>query len=85
MQENNKFYVYIHTRATIGGVFYVGKGHGKRAWSKESRNRHWHRIVRKYDYNVIIIEDDLTEEEAKLLESNIHNAMELVLAPYFLK
>jgi hypothetical protein len=28
---------------------------------------------------------DLTEEKAKLLESNIHNVMELVLAPYFLK
>jgi hypothetical protein len=28
---------------------------------------------------------DLTEEEAKLLESNIHNVMELVLAPYFKK
>lgn len=27
---------------------------------------------------------DLNEKEAKLLESNIHNAMELVLAPYFL-
>ena len=26
---------------------------------------------------------DLTEEEAELLESNIHNMMELVLAPYF--
>jgi hypothetical protein len=28
---------------------------------------------------------DLTEDEAKLLESNIHNAMELVLATYFKK
>jgi len=26
---------------------------------------------------------NLTEDEAKLLESNIHNVMELVLAPYF--
>lgn len=26
---------------------------------------------------------DLTESEAKLLESNIHNAMELVLSKYF--
>lgn len=26
---------------------------------------------------------DLTEEEAKLLESNLHNALELVLARYF--
>lgn len=31
------------------------------------------------------MELDLTEDEAKLLESNIHNAMELVLAPYFKK
>ena len=28
---------------------------------------------------------NLSEEDAKLLESNIHNAMELVLAPYFNK
>jgi hypothetical protein len=28
---------------------------------------------------------DLSESEAKLLESNIHNAMELVLAPYFIE
>jgi len=26
----------------------------------------------------------LSEEEAKLLEANIHNAMELVLKPYFM-
>lgn len=28
---------------------------------------------------------DLSEKEAKLLEDNIHNAMELVLAKYFTK
>ena len=28
---------------------------------------------------------DLTEEEATLLEANLHNAVELVLAPYFVK
>jgi hypothetical protein len=26
---------------------------------------------------------DLTKDEAKLLEANLHNAVELVLAPYF--
>jgi hypothetical protein len=26
---------------------------------------------------------DLTEQEAELLEQNIHNALELVLAPYY--
>lgn len=28
---------------------------------------------------------ELTEAEAKVLETNMHNAMELVLAPYFVK
>lgn len=28
---------------------------------------------------------DLSEEEAKILETNVHNAMELVLAGYFQK
>ncbi len=28
---------------------------------------------------------DISEEEAKLLEANIHNALELVLAQYFIK
>lgn len=49
------------------------------------------------NYNIVINDDkisvevelpmelELNEEEAKLLEANIHNAMELVLAPYFLK
>ncbi len=27
----------------------------------------------------------LSEEQAEILETNIHNAMELVLAPYFFK
>ncbi len=31
------------------------------------------------------MELDLTEKDAKLLEDNIHNAMELVLARYFEK
>ena len=28
---------------------------------------------------------DLTEEAAEMLEANLHNAMELVLAPYFVR
>jgi len=28
---------------------------------------------------------DLTEDEAKILEANLHNAVELALAPYFKK
>ncbi len=29
------------------------------------------------------MELDLSEQDAKLLEANVHNALELVLAPYF--
>jgi len=50
-----KFYVYTHHRATDGSVFYVGKGHGKRAWSKSRSNPHWQNIVKKNGYYVKIV------------------------------
>jgi len=63
----NKFYVYVHTRATDGSIFYVGKGEGKRAWSK-NRNKHWKNIATKHGYNVTILLNNLTEEQAFILE-----------------
>lgn len=41
------FYIYEHIRPDTGVVFYVGKGKGKRAYSKISRNKHWNNIVSK--------------------------------------
>ena len=75
MEERNDFYVYIHTRATHGTIFYVGKGKGKRAWSKFNRNKHWKHIVAKYGYNVVIVQEDLTEEQAFMLEKEIITAL----------
>jgi len=68
MEERNDFYVYVHTRATDGSIFYVGKGKGKRAWSKYSRNKHWKHIVAKHGYNVVIVQRDLTEGQSLELE-----------------
>jgi len=68
MEERNDFYVYVHTRATDGRIFYVGKGMEKRAWSKYSRNKHWKHIVAKYGYNVAIVQDSLTDEQSLTLE-----------------
>jgi len=63
-----KFYVYIHKRPDES-VFYVGKGSGNRAWTKSCRNNHWHHIVEKHgSYQVEILEDSLTEQEALCLE-----------------
>lgn len=64
---NNVFYVYIH-RKLNGEIFYVGKGRDKRAWSPHGRNTFWKNTVLKYEYNVSIIEDNLSESQAFELE-----------------
>jgi len=64
----NEFYIYIHTKQDTGEIFYVGKGKGKRAYSKHSRSKFWNNIVDKYGYNVIIFENGLSEVEAFKLE-----------------
>lgn len=66
----NDYYVYEHIRLDNNSCFYVGKGRGKRAWTK-SRNEHHDRIVKKYGMKVNIIKDNLTEKEAFDLEKEI--------------
>ena len=62
------FYVYAHINLVTNKIFYIGKGKGDRAYTKESRNPHWHNTVKKYDYEVLILDDNLAEEEAFNLE-----------------
>ena len=61
-------YIYLHRRNDTGEVFYVGKGTGKRAWKKQDRNEHWHRVVNKAGYTVEIIAKGLTDAEAYWVE-----------------
>jgi hypothetical protein len=61
-------YVYRHIRKDKDQVFYIGigtddKGKHTRAFSK-NRNRYWKRIVDKTDYEVEILFDDITKEDA---------------------
>lgn len=52
---HKQFYVYIHKKPD-GTPFYVGKGHGRRAYNFYSRSE-WHKnIVAKYGKNNIIVE-----------------------------
>lgn len=65
-----RFYVYGHYDKD-GVPFYIGKGTKGRAWDKD-RHRLWHRYVENHlqgEYEVVILEDDLTSEEAEELEN----------------
>lgn len=64
MISNNKYYVYGHINLTTNEIFYVGKGFGDRCSSLYGRSKYWHRIVKKYGYDIITIEDGLTNEES---------------------
>ena len=61
-RQNTKtsFYVYIHKTLT-GRVFYVGKGHGRRAWSHRDRSTRWTATVRKHGLQIEIVESHLLE------------------------
>ena len=55
-------YTYAHLKPD-GTIFYIGKGIGRRAYSK-NRNDYWKRIVAKYGYEIQILAYWDTEEEA---------------------
>lgn len=54
------YYVYVHRRKSDGSVFYVGKGHGYRAWATK-RSAYWSKIARKHGFTVEIVENGYTE------------------------
>lgn len=66
-------YLYRHIRLDTNQVFYIGigsdnKGKFQRAYSRKCRNFHWGNVINKVSYDVEIILDDLTWEEACLKE-----------------
>ncbi len=71
-QENPRAnYVYAHVDSR-GQAFYIGKGAGRRAWSKD-RHPLWHRYVEKHlngTYAVQILQDNLSEGESEELEAD---------------
>jgi hypothetical protein len=67
------YYVYVHKDRITGGVFYVGKGSGKRAYDTNSRNpRWWERVKSLSDGWVVeIVGQDMSELEAFALEAEL--------------
>ena len=60
--------IYLHKRLDTGEVFYVGIGGGKRPWETGNRNKFWRNIVKKAGYEVVVIEDCLTWDQAYEIE-----------------
>jgi hypothetical protein len=64
-------YLYRHIRLDTMQPFYIGVGKEEkagrypRAYSDQSRNKHWHSIVKKTDYRVDILMQDLEYREAE--------------------
>lgn len=60
-------YVYRHIRLDKNQPFYIGVGlsdNHRRAYEKRHRNVYWNNIISKTAYEVEILIDNLTEEEA---------------------
>lgn len=55
---------YHHIRRDTNEVFYVGIGDPTRPYVDESRNPHWHHIVNKVGYDVLVINENLSWEDA---------------------
>lgn len=64
------FYVYAHVKKS-GEIFYLGKGKGRRAWSKKDRNDEWHKIVLEHGISPVILADGLSEESAYFEEQEL--------------
>ena len=61
--------VYLHKKKNTDIVFYVGIGNNtKRAYTRASRNKWWTSIADKYGYDVEIIKENISWDEACLLE-----------------
>jgi hypothetical protein len=70
MKHMNNYYVYAHQKETDGKCFYIGKGSGKRAWTKQARNQYWKNVVNKHGYKVIILVNNISEIKALELEQS---------------
>jgi hypothetical protein len=70
---DDKFYVYAHFIPHESEPFYIGRGCRKRAYSHQGRNKWWNNIVKKYGYEVKILYENLSNEQANELEKQLIN------------
>lgn len=70
MDEDRRYYVYLHRQLNDHTVFYIGKGTGGRCKNSNGRSKDWKEIALEMDFYWEIYKDNLTEE-AFLLETEL--------------
>ena len=70
MKMNNKV-LYFNINNVKNEVFYVGIGNLKRDKSKHKRSNNWLSYIKKYDYDIMIEESNISWDEACELDSSI--------------
>jgi len=64
-----QYYVYTHLNPQTKEVFYVGIGKGNRAWNQwAGRNKFWENYVNKYGFEVEIVAENITRNQAGKIE-----------------
>ena len=63
------YYVYQHKTADTNSIFYIGKGKGKRAFTKCNRSQYWKNVVAKHGLQIDFVVKDVDEELAFLVEA----------------
>ena len=70
--EETVFCVYAHYKTGEEYIpFYIGKGKKHRPYAVDSRNKHWHNVVKKHGYYVKILAENLSEFDAFYLEKQL--------------
>lgn len=65
--------LYFHRRKDTNEVFYVGIGNSKRPYKTYGRSDWWWNIVNKVGYNIEIVHQELSFEQACVLEKKYIN------------
>lgn len=65
------FYLYQHIRLDTNEIFYIGIGGKRRPYDIKNRSKWWKNIVNKTKYDVQVLYENLTREEACELEKNL--------------
>ena len=69
--KSKRFYVYVHKIKSTGEVFYVGKGTRDRLSSTSKRSEKWKEIAENNDWVYEKYMDNMDEESALILESDL--------------